>query len=367
MNNLIFDIKKWKKFALGDERYFHIKRGESEYIKNMTEGDFPYISTTKENNGIVAYVDRANRNGNLISLAYDGTIGACFYQKEPFFASEKIVTINTVQKELNEKLAIFLIEILKLESKMFSYGGRKWTVEQQLKATEIKLPVGEDGEPDYVYMENYINSINGDLNDIPDYFIDEGYKKACWYLDNIDQNKFENEYAGVKKKRKIALSDRDWNYFEIESDLGFEVKNAKSYNSSDLINSIDEDYIYYITRTGSNNGISMYVQADEFEGIEDGNAITIGDTTTTIFYQKQKFIAGPHIIVLRASWLNVYIAEFIISIINKEKYRYPVFGRAFTKELIKKTKLYLPTDNTGKPDFKFMEDYIKSLPFSVNI
>lgn len=111
----------------------------------------------------------------------------------------------------------------------------------------------------------------------------------------------------------------------------------------------------------------MYVQALDYQGLEKANAITIGDTTATIFFQEHEFITGPHIIVIRADWLNVYTANFIITILNQEKYRYPVFGRAFTKDLIKQTKVYLPIDKDGNPDYQFMEDYIKSLPFSKKI
>lgn len=118
------------------------------------------MSTTRENNGITAYVSESNRKGNLITLAYDGSIGACFYQEDEFFASEKIVTIETVQYPLNKFLALFLIPILKLESEMYSYGGRKWTVEKQLKETMIKLPVDDNGnEPDYKFMEDFIKSL----------------------------------------------------------------------------------------------------------------------------------------------------------------------------------------------------------------
>ena len=47
----------------------------------MAIGDVPYVSTTRENNGITAYVSESNRKGNLITLAYDGSIGACFIKK----------------------------------------------------------------------------------------------------------------------------------------------------------------------------------------------------------------------------------------------------------------------------------------------
>ena len=38
-------------------------------------------------------------------------------------------------------------------------------------------------------------------------------------------------------------------------------------------------------------------------------------------------------IVVRADWFNIYTAHFLIAVLNLEKYRYPVFGRAFLKDL----------------------------------
>ena len=72
-------------------------------------------------------------------------------------------------------------------------------------------------------------------------------------------------------------------------------------------------------------------------------------------------------IVVRADWFNVYTAHFLIAVLNLEKYRYPVFGRAFLKDLVKDTELILPINDKGVVDYEFMEDYIKSLPYSKNI
>ena len=62
------------------------------------------------------------------------------------------------------------------------------------------------------------------------------------------------------------------------------------------------DYYYegsipFITRTDSNNGCNGYVQKDMVEDTEKGNALIIGDTTSTCFYQKDDFITGGHIII----------------------------------------------------------------------
>lgn len=189
-------------------------------------------------------------------------------------------------------------------------------------------------------------------------------QKFLWLLDNYTV--FEQEYKPILENNSIKLTDRKWDWF-VFGDIISGIRNGKSYNNSDLIVSDSEDYVFYITRTEQNNGVSMCAQKQDYVGLEKANAITIGDTTATIFFQEHEFITGPHMIVVRADWLNVYTANFIITILNQEKYRYPVFGRAFTKDLIKQTKVYLPIDKDGNPDYQFMEDYIKSLPFSKKI
>lgn len=189
-------------------------------------------------------------------------------------------------------------------------------------------------------------------------------EKIYWLLDNY--NEFEKAYASVKHSEKICLSDRQWKMFQMK-EIITDIHNGKSYNASDLVVSDTEDYIPYVTRTDENNGISLCVEAKDYDGLEKGKAITIGDTTSTIFYQQSDFITGPHIIVIRAEWFNVYTASFLISLLNMERYRYPVFGRAFSKELIQETMLPLPVNEKEEPDYEFMERYIQSLPYSSNI
>jgi len=229
----------------------------------------------------------------------------------------------------------------------------------------IMLPSKDGKNPDFAYMDNYIEGLKCDISAIPDYFMDEGFDRAFWYLDNIDQEQYEACYAGAFGTRR-ALSERSWSFFKL-GNIVDDIHNGKSYNASDLVVSDTDDYVAYITRTDQNNGISMYAQNDDYIGKEKAGAITIGDTTATAFYQTVDFITGPHIVVIRAEWFNVYTALFIISLLNLEKYRYPVFGRAFTKDLIQETMLYLPVDKAGNPDFKFMEEYIKGCAFSCNI
>ena len=59
---------------------------------------------------------------------------------------------------MNKYIAFFLIAVLRMEKFRYDYG-RKWTVDKQMKDTQIKLPVDAHGNPDYDFMERYIKSL----------------------------------------------------------------------------------------------------------------------------------------------------------------------------------------------------------------
>ncbi len=358
------NIDSWKSFKISD--IFYTYTGGDLIINTIQEGEIPVISHTSVNNGIKIYSSEIDGQTlfdckKTISLADRGTFFAAV-QNHDFYIGTRVKALEFKDGRHSECILQFIVTIINHEKFRFCYG-RNCT--NGLDDLVIKLP-NKEGEIDYEFIEKYMNSLNGDVSDIPDYFLREGYKKACWYLDNINQKEFERNFAAAVNHNKLELSSRKWNYFILEN-LVSSIHNGKSYNASDLMVSNGEEYISYVTRTDENNGVSMYVQALDYQGLEKANAITIGDTTATIFFQEHDFITGPHIIIIRADWLNVYTASFIITILNQEKYRYPVFGRAFTKKLIKETKVYLPVNKEGQPDFQFMEDYIKSLPFSAKL
>lgn len=358
------NIDSWQPMKISD--IFYTYTGGDLIINTIQEGEIPVISHTSVNNGVKIYSSEIEGQmlfdcKKTISLADRGTFFAAV-QNHDFYIGTRVKALEFKDGRHSECILQFFVTVINHEAFRFCYG-RNCT--NGLDDLVIQLPVKNE-KVDYEFIEKYMNSLNGDVSDIPDYFLNEGYKKACWYLDNINQGEFEKDFAEAFDKNKLKLSDREWDYFVLENIVS-SVHNGKSYNASDLVISDSEEYVSYVTRTDENNGISMYVQALEYKGLEKANAITIGDTTATIFFQEHNFITGPHIIVIRADWLNVYTANFIITILNQEKYRYPVFGRAFTKDLIKQTKVYLPIDDDGNPDYKFMEDYIKSLPFSNKI
>ena len=162
----------------------------------------------------------------------------------------------------------------------------------------------------------------------------------------------------------MSVDISGWKEFRF-GDLISDIYKSKSINKDDLLEVADDvnNAIRYITRTNENNGCELLadVRYIDTKKIEKGNAISIGDTTATCFYQDEDFITGDHMVIVRAdNWLNPKTALYILSILNNERFKYS-YGRAFLMDSIKNTILRLPATSSGEPDWEWMESYIRSL------
>ena len=157
---------------------------------------------------------------------------------------------------------------------------------------------------------------------------------------------------------KIDVSS--WKKFRF-GDLIDSIYKAKAYSKEEIVlcDSFAKNIIPYVTRTDLNNSVEGFAKNEDLEFIEEGNAIIVGDTTATVSYQKEKFICGDHIVVIRAKWLNTYTGLFITTILKQEKFKY-CYGRAYIMNSIENTEILLPA-NGDNPDYQKMEDIIKSL------
>ncbi len=159
----------------------------------------------------------------------------------------------------------------------------------------------------------------------------------------------------------------EWKYFNL-GELFSQIYKAEAHVKSDLTECSPsaENSIPFITRTEDHNGCDCFVEDLDFSGAEDGNAIIIGDTTSTFFYQRDRFVAGDHIVVCRADWINSRTALFLKAVLEKDRYRYS-YGRAFKMDLIRSTRICLPQTSSGAPDWDEMERRIRALPYGDRI
>ena len=117
-------------------------------------------------------------------------------------------------------------------------------------------------------------------------------------------------------------------------------------------------------------GVSRYVDLQDRNGenfeLNKGNCITIGAEGRIAFYQKDDFIAGVKVYTIRHTKLNEKIGLFSCSLLNVNATKYK-YTEARILDKIKQETIPLPTTPNNQPDWKFMEDYIKSLPYGDKI
>lgn len=332
------NVESWKEFRLGDlfsEMYkaeAHVK-GELECYDVPSDNTIRFISRTEMNNGCDCYVLNNDlsgiEEGNAIAIG--DTTATCFYQGEDFVCGDHMVICRA--DWINLHTALFIISILKQEKYKYSYG-RAFKMEL-ISNTMLKLPATTDNTPDWGYMEQYIKSLN--------------HKP----LATANQGGYRSHTLGVETWKDFCLGD----YFDI--------KKGKRLTSDDQT----EGSTPYIGAIDSNNGIANYIGQD---AIHDGNTISLSynGSVGEAFYQPKPFWATDDVNVLyfreeNGAEFNKYIALFVCAVLRQEKYRYS-YGRKWVLDSMKSTVIKLPK-KSGKPDWTYMEDYIKSLPYGDRI
>ena len=165
---------------------------------------------------------------------------------------------------------------------------------------------------------------------------------------------------------KLELNNKDWKWFKVGK--LFDLDKCKCSNATELLE--DGNEIAYIGAKKSNNGIMNFVLKNDAL-ITTGNCIVfIGDGEGSVgycTYQPVDFVGSTTLIAGYNNKLNVYNAIFLVCVLDQERYRYS-FGRKYKKEVIAASQIKLPAIKNAKgeyePDWQWMEDYIKGLPYS---
>lgn len=117
----------------------------------------------------------------------------------------------------------------------------------------------------------------------------------------------------------------------------------------------------------SGNGKNHDLSSKIFKG---GEHITITNNGSIgfAFFQPIDFTCSHDVnpITLKDYDLNIYIAMFLKTLIQLEQFRW-TYGRKWRTSRMPDSIIKLPIDKGENPDWQFMEDYIKSLPYSSNL
>lgn len=97
----------------------------------------------------------------------------------------------------------------------------------------------------------------------------------------------------------------------------------------------------YVTRSGGSNGIGAFLPHQGYEAPNPGNAITIGVSTSTVFYQPVDFYTSKEIQVLRHSRLTATNAPILISILREQMGKFQ-WGNGASIARLRATRIMVP-------------------------
>ena len=223
-------------------------------------------------------------------------------------------------------------------------------------------------------------------------YMETDYSNLCQYMfekkikhlfaHNILNNHIESgivigQIAGTEEKSYVT---HKWDWFRY--DEIFDIKKG-FYNKKP--EESGKGTIPFIGATESNNGITSMHTLEEIEVASKtgdnpnqdisekmfvGNCITVSNNGSIgfAFYQEKEFTCSHDVnpLYLKGHALNKHIAMFLCTLIELEQYRW-AYGRKWRPKRMPSSLIKLPITVDGTPDWKFMENYIKSLPYSANI
>jgi len=151
--------KAWGEFVLNDI-FATIQRGKRLKTADHKKGYTPYVSSTAFNNGVDAFI--SNRAGvrrfdHCLTIANSGSVGKTFYHPYEFVASDHVTQLKN--PIFSPYIYLFLTAIIsRLEEK---YSFNREMNDLRIRKDKMFLPIDENGEPDWAYMEQYAKSIMG--------------------------------------------------------------------------------------------------------------------------------------------------------------------------------------------------------------
>lgn len=159
------------------------------------------------------------------------------------------------------------------------------------------------------------------------------------------------------------IDTKQWKEFIIKDLFTVKRPSARSqanYNDGD---------IPFVASGNFNNGVLKYLEPKKGEILDAGNCITVSPIDGSSFYQEDDFLgrggAGNSIILLYNPNLNLYNGYFIATVIRTVCRKFAYSDMA-NKDTIGAEKIKLPVDETGNPDFIYMESYMKNLELAVS-
>ena len=151
-----------------------------------------------------------------------------------------------------------------------------------------------------------------------------------------------------------------WGGFHLK-DL-FEIKSSIKRFDANKVTVLERGLHPYIIRSGSNNGQRGYLKENE-QFLNEGNTISFGQDTATLFYQNKPYFTGDKIKILKSTLQHFGQKEalFFITSLNKAFSNFSWGGSRFNVKTIGNQIFNLPIQENNQIDLNFINSFISEL------
>lgn len=151
-----------------------------------------------------------------------------------------------------------------------------------------------------------------------------------------------------------------WGEFRL-GDL-FDVLSYKQRFDANKVTLVENGGHPYIVRQGSDNGQKGFIGEDEIY-LNDGNTISFGQDTATMFYQEKPYFTGDKIKILKPKMerFGKDNAQFFLATMRRSFSNFGWGTSSFSIEVIENQNITLPITENNEIDFDFMESFIHEL------
>ena len=329
---------------------------DSNAIEFISEG-VNFVGRTSENNGIQGKIqlrDFEPNNAYTITATVIGNYKYVKLQKQLYYCSQNINRLSPkpIISTWNEKIAYYLISNIQKFVSLYDgqQGGYKLN---DIKDHEIQLPI-QNGKINFEFMESFIAELEAQriveleaqrIVELEAYLLATGLKD---YTLTAAEEKALQDFDNIK-----------WEEFKLE-DL-FEINTSKKRFDANKVEVLDMGKFPYVVRMGSNNGQKGYINEDR-KFLNDGNTISFGQDTATMFYQKSPYFTGDKIKILNSKnkKFNQNNAQFFILMMSKVFSSFSWGASSFNVKILGSQKIPLPSKNS-EITFDFMEVFISAI------
>ncbi len=269
-------------------------------------------------------------------------------QKEKYYCSQNINKLTPNKEYIirwNDKIAYYLI--CNIQKFVSLYNGQQggYTLDK-IKNHIIQLPT-KNGEIDFEFMESFVAELEAQrVAELDAYLLATGLKD--YELTDKEKQAIDDYKNGRINLIELKISDI------------FNVSSSKKKFDANKVQILSKGYPY-VVRTSNNNGIRGYLNED-INYLNEGNTISFGQDTATMFYQENPYFTGDKIKILKSKFkeFNKYSAQYFISTMAKTFSAFAWGASSFSESVIKEQEIFVKIQD-NKIDFEYIEILISAV------